>query len=346
MKFLFYVHSHISYLSALSVITEKLLCLDDVYILSEDYKRESPVEVINFDSLLAQSGLYFSLKKKMLPQYEIDEVIEKLIGGEEFELYLAWPMLYCKFLMIHPHCTSFHFIEEGLSAYWNNMSLKEILFQRNPRQNVKSTLSFAGIIERLKDAITVFRGINTAIQYIPQLYFQYISDESIHYYGFSDDSFCLVQRNKHVMDMVKNLKSYSFEGTPVFNNSVFYVSDYNQSSHLSYEEYLQELNKLSKYLTKHNIAKLNVKWHYRCNDVIKVKLTSYLKSIYFGEITFIATDVILEMVFINSQDLIVLGCYSSLLFYAAILGHKAYSFCEEENDNFSMYWKKVKRLNS
>lgn len=346
MKTIFFVHSHITYLAALAVIQTEHLLLKDILILSISYNRDTPIKVHNILDFVPKGNLIVKIKRKFLPQFDSDYAINYFIGDEPFVLYLAWPVYHCKFLMTHPNCKAFHFIEEGLSAYWNNMSLDEILFQRAAHQNIRSSLSLSGIKERLIDAMTVFRGYNTAIQHIPNLYFQYISDNRVHFYGFCEDSFCLAFRNKHVMNMAESLKNYNFEGIPSMDNSVVYISDYNTASHMSYEDYLLELDELSRYLTERNIDNVSIKWHYKCSELLNNKLTAYIKSKYHGHVTIIHSDIIMEIVFITSQRMLVLGNNSSLLFYAALSGQEALSLAKERNDGFEVYWRKVKLISA
>lgn len=346
MKSVFFVHSHITYLAALAVIQTEQLPLEDVLILSISYNRETPIKVHNILDVVPKRNLGVKIKRKFLPQFDSNYAINYFIGDEPFVLYLAWPVYHCKFLMTHPNCKAFHFIEEGLSAYWNNMSLDEILFQRAPHQKVRSSLSLSGIKERLNDAMTVFRGYNTAIQHIPNLYFQYTSDNRVHFYGFCEESFCLAFRNKHVMNMAESLKNYIFEGIPCMDNSVVYVSDYNKASHMSYEDYLMELDELSCYLSDRNIDNVSIKWHYRCSEQLNNNLTAYIKSMYHGHVTIIPSDIIMEIVFIISHRMLVLGNNSSLLFYAALSGQEASSLAKIRNDGFEAYWRKVKLVNA
>lgn len=346
MKSVFFVHSHITYLAALAVIQTEKLPLEGVFLFSVSYNRESPIKVHNILNVVPKRSLRVSLKRKLLPQFDSDYAIKHFIGDEPFELFLAWPVYHCKFLMTHPNCKAFHFLEEGLSAYWNNMTLDEILFQRAAHQSVRSSLSWSGIKERMTDALTVFRGYNTAIQHIPNLYFQFISDNRVNYYGFSEDSFCLAFRNKHVMNMAESLKEYIFDGIPTMDDSVVYVSDYNTFSHMSYEEYLQELDDLARYLSENSFKKVSIKWHYKCDQALKDNLTAYFTSKFYGDVTIIPTETIMEIVFIKSQRMIVLGNNSSLLFYAALSGHPALSLAKEKNEGFEVYWKKVKLINA
>lgn len=344
MKTVFFVHSHITYLSALAVIQTEHLPIEDVLILSVSYNRDTPIKVHNIIDVVPKGNLFVKLKRKFLPQFDSDYAINLFIKNEPFVLYLAWPVYHCKFLMTHPNCKAFHFIEEGLSAYWNNMTLDEILFQRAAHQNIRSSLSLSGIKERMIDSMTVFRGYNTAIQHIPNLYFQYISDNRVHYYGFCEDSFCLAFRNKHVMNMAESLKEYSFEGIPIMDDSVVYVSDYNTVSHMSYEDYLLELDDLAHYLTIRKINSVYVKWHYKCSNQLKNNLTTYFKRKYQGVVTIIPTETIMEIVFIKSRNMTVIGNNSSLLFYAALSGHEALSLANEKNGGFEIYWEKVKLI--
>lgn len=346
MKKVFFVHSHITYLAALAVIATERYPLDDVLLLSTSYKRATPVKVRNVVEIIPKGNLLVRLKRFFMPQYDSDYFANVVLKGEPFVLFFAWPDYFCKYLMASPNCQAFHFIEEGLSAYWNNMTLNEILFQRNPHQSVRSTLSLAGIKERLIDANVVFRGLNTAIQYVPSLYHQYTSDNRVHFYGFCEDSFCLAIRNKHVMDMAESLKGYTFDDIPRMDNRYVYVSDYNTDSHMTYEEYLQELDDLVQFLWSKNVKDVSIKWHYKCNEQLKDKLTSYFKSHFPGNVDIIPTEVIMEIVFIISRGMVVLGNNSSLLFYSSLSGHETLSLAKERNGDFEVYWRKVKLINA
>lgn len=345
MKYLFFVHSHISYLSALSIIADKQLNHNDCYVLSGSYKSEKPIKVININMAGRSSNRIGRLLDWLNPQRIADNTVDRLIGDAPFELYMAWAYTTCKFLMTHKNCRSYHFMEEGLSVYWNNMSLKEILFQRSPNLHTRSSMSLSGIKERLNDAYMVFRGYNSTIQFIPDLYFQFISDQKVHYYGFCDKSFHLAFRNKHVMNMVETLNNYEFENVLILDSKDIYVSDYNNLSHVSYNDYLKELDKLSLWLTVNHKKEIYIKWHYKCSSELKDKLTNYIKSKYNGDIHIIPTEVILEITFIKSNNLTVYGNTSSLLFYASLLGHKALSLNDSKNDCFTEYWNRVDLIN-
>lgn len=341
MKYLFFVHSHISYLSALSVISYKQLDVKDCHILSSSYSSTKPIKVVNINSLAKLNGLYNKVHDWFCPQNLVDRAVNELVGDAPFEFYMAWSYMTCKFFITHKNCANFHFLEEGLSAYWNDMSLKEIMFQHNPKAHSRSVLSFTGLKERIIDSLLVFRGYNSVIQSIPDLYFQFISDNSIHYYGYCEQSFVFAFRNKHIMSMLDTLKQYEFDNVLKLNSKYLYVSDYNHLSHDTIDDYKKELDKLTSYIKRHGIDEIYIKWHYKCEKSTKDILTEYVRSRFPGKVLIIPTEVILEITFIKSERLIVLGNTSSLLFYASLLGHSSYSLCEKRNECFEEYWKRV-----
>lgn len=343
MKHVFFVHSHITYLASLSVICHLRLSLNDVIIVSSSYIREKPLKVININNYNGRR-LLDKCKNYFYPYRRTDTFVKKAINDGNYTLYIGWNNIDQRYLMTHPKCKGINFIEEGLSAYWNNMTIKEIIFQRNPNQRIRSTFSLSGLIERVRDALTIFRGYNSAIQSIPNQYFQFCSDESINYYGFDKSSFWLVNRNKHVMNISDLIKRFNFNEQALPNKSIVYISDYNASSHSSLEEYTQELDSLINYLKANSIEKVFVKWHYKCNQIMSDKLTKYLKKKYNGIVEILPTSVVMEIVFLKSKFLTVLGNTSSLLFYASIMGHDTLSFASSKNLDFKVFWEKIKLI--
>ena len=334
MKHIFGVHSPISYLSALGVIIEEQIDYKDVVIVSETFGLEyEPIPIIKISpkrNILDKVFLRKNLKEA------VDKFVDKFCQSDQFIMYVPAFQFLDKFLVIHPQCISFNFVEEGMASYSKYFTLNA------------SFLSSYGCLEyskhffkRLKEKATqirvVLQGYTTKIHAIYPFYLSYVTNPNIVFYGFHRDSHTIAKRKK-TLSFEKIFKDYKFETEFDLSNSCIWVDD--PDIHLkadSFDAYLNSINNTYiQYLKTHDISFTYIKYHYRQTEDIKRKINNLFIENQIN-IKIIPNTVVLEIEFLGSKNISVFGFYSSLLIYAKLLGHNSYSvasnisYCESNH---------------
>lgn len=344
MKHLFLVHTPVTYLVSISVIKELKISkkdaiiifheFDDKDILENDmYTHESMKEFYkkNFFGKLYEYFRYFNIPDRM------DKVIDKIVGDEKFTAYVPVLTPVHKFLITHRNCISFNFIEEGLAQYFKEDTLETI----NPlyrKYSWRSSIT-KNTKRILNEMYLVLRGYNFKLSGLPFSYSCYNSFRNIIFYGLSQDSYPLINDQKKVVLSFekKNFSGIKQKYNISLDGKIVWIGDPGVIHHGFNEKiYLQGIKEGCINFIKHKgVSDIFIKFHRDESD----NLRQVVKKLFLDNkisIQVIPDSAIMELLLFEANNVTLIGVYSSLLYYASIMGHKSFSiweFLKEEYTN-------------
>lgn len=343
MKHIFVVYSPITYLVTLSTISHLRLDKNEYIIFGKDwgYNVENVYDFTKELTLYRRIRFYFNIPKLY------DFILKKYIGDDKFICYIPMVYDFPRFLITHPNCTRFNFIEEGAISYVVNrlpdyqsyeyryFTWRDRLFSKN----------------RLKSVSMILRGQNLKLLSWPLYYESYVNCRNIDYYCLSEESFPLA-KEKNVVSIKSAVKDFRIESKCSMNEDeiIFISDDAVETYDYPIERYLSLVeDELIKYLLKINRKKILLKLHPR-ELPYKIKEVENLFDKNGIEYSYINKDVILEIdLEAIPYQVTMIGFDSTLLLYGAFAGHTAYSIPREINrfgvGEIPVFDKKVKRLN-
>lgn len=322
MKHLFVVHSNITYLAALGVISKEGLSNEDVRIYSTFFTVSDPlpVEILDLpafkDALLGlRLGRWLDLAKTT------EQQIQRFIGNDQFTAYIPSAPFPCNILITHRQCVGFHFIEEGASSYYPSITLDEMC------KILPSSPWRLGGIQRAKDAFNVCRTGGSVVNKIPYTYDSFINCAGVRYYGFFEPAFANVRQRDRVIrlsfeEIIRHFK------LPIVkrSNEILILGTCNDGNYFSVDKYIEQLKKALDYcLTTGKARDLAIKFHPRESEEMKNRTKSLLKQCgcRYKELP---PDYMVELMLAVSEDMTILGTASTLNLYAGMMGHKSISF--------------------
>ncbi len=363
MKHLFLVHSPITYLISVSIITELKIAKEDAVIVFHE-----------FDEVDKQNDQYIGviinrvyIKKLSFRKFynyiryfniinRIDRLVNAIIKNQKFISYIPVLTYIGKSLITHPNCTSFSFIEEGLGHYYKEETVHSLtatnskdLFRSSGLKNIRRVLS---------ETYLLYRGYNFKLQALPFSYSCYHSFKNVGFYGLSSDSFPLIDQEKKIIIpfVAKNFGLIKQDESINLNSKIIWVGDGSVSQHgFSQNLYLEGIKEgCIRFLKEKETKNIFIKFHRdETNNLRKI-----IKKIFEDnqiEVQVIPDSVIMDLLLFIAEYVILIGVYSSLLYYASVMGHTSFSiyeFLKKEyskvlkNRNFDFYWDKVKLIKS
>ena len=358
MKHLFLVHSPVAYLVSVSVINELKIDKEDAVIIFNEFAKipsgsYTGISINEFYKSKGLKKLFNTLRYFSIPQ-RIDRLVEHITGEEKFIAYIPVLHLLTKSLITHPNCYSFSFIEEGLTNYYKEETLQS-LAMINSKDSWRS--SFLKNTRRvLNEMYLVLRGYNFKLQTLPFSYSCYNAFTDVGFYCLSDQSFPLINQNKKVIlpfeqKFFTSLKQqFDFD----LSNKIVWIGDASVKqrgfSESIYMEGIQE--GCANFIKEKNQKEIFIKFH---RDETKSMRKQIQKLFLDNDISFqvIPDSVIMELLLFKSKNVTLVGVYSSLLYYASIMGHHSFSiyeFLKKEysealkNRDFNFYWNEVELI--
>jgi hypothetical protein len=361
MKHIFLVHSPVTYLSSVAVINELKISEENAIIIFFEFKKltqKNKYTAVSISEFYTKRGLlkktynyfkYFNVIKR------IDRLAGEVTKNEKFITYVPALIFAGKALVTHKNCVAFNFIEEGLMNYYKEETLFG-LTAVNSKDPWRSDL-FKNPTLILNEIYQILRGYNFKLQALPFSYSCYNGLPNVFFYGLSKDSFPLINKNKQVIIPFKKNIFSDIEQKQKFNltDQTIWIGDGAVIQHnLSVSVYIKGIeNGCIKYLQQNNIQNIFIKFH---RDE-PTSLRETVKDVFIKNginITIIPDNIILELLLFESSNTTLIGVFSSLLYYAVIMNHSAfsiYNFLKEEYSklfagrDFSFYWNMVKLIN-
>lgn len=329
MKYIFVIHSNITYLISLGIIAKEGLSDNNVLILSDGYNCEGPIpiKVITVEPnrhLLKQSikkyiQLYFN------PAHELYSVIDKFLKGDKFIAFVPVLHLSKKLVLLHDKCEQFHFIEEGTASYYSSMTFDEYaIVYRNKGWFYKK--GFRGILERLHVAYKEFGFKTGKIESIP---ISYMNHDSIgrKFYGLSEMAYPAIKFGEKIIVKVSSLlDSFTWvNDISLLSNVSVWIGDPDIADRYGYDSFKQCIIERLIPAIKNNT--LYIRYHYRESEIQRKIFTDILDN-YSVVYRVIDEKQIMELIFLKSNNCKCYSFGSSLSMYAKILGHESYSIAK------------------
>lgn len=324
MKHIFIVHSHITYIASLAVVIHENLANEDVIFISDGYSlpvnHYKVIPVIVNQSCFPKWKLISRAKVFLSPIRYLYPIIESHTNNEKFVAYISVFHKIKKYVIAHPQCAGFHFIEEGLSSYYENFSL-DFYTMENPYPWFYDK-GIKGVKQRFNVIMDCLGTNIPKFESIPLFYKPYIDDEERRFYGLSDFSFPNVT-NRIIIPIREVAERMEItEHIQILSDRKIWIGDPDIMAVVGENFYYECLKKIIPSITQGD--KLSVRFHYRETNGQRVKFMGFLDSIGVAY-EIIDDSQIMEFVLLKSTNCKLYGVNSSLLIYAKILGQQSYS---------------------
>jgi len=323
MKHVFTIHSSLTFLVAYATIKHLDLDKSDILLISQSYE----VPISDFKVISDFHNARNNTTLKRIENFNVPKAFDKYISehldGQDFTAYVDLMSYYQKILITHNNCKSFHFIEEGNSAYQAKDDLQDITWSE--RKDAWRTSN----LFQLKSLMRVLRGYNLRLLSLPYIYSAYAFMEDTKFFAFSQNAFYNVLNEKRVLLRPakddNNIKKLA--GGHAYQNATIWL-DGSNSRYTGLDEsfYHAAIRKAVPILKEKGVIKDKVYAKLRPGIVDKSsnKLVSILSEFNI-QVEVMPNDLILEAFFMQSENCNVIGVLTAALEYAHVFGHKVYS---------------------
>lgn len=357
MKHVFYIHSPITYLIAISVCHYLSLPKKDVLFICDGFYRESQMFIAMDISRYNKSKTFLGRGIKNIKYFNkakfIDKVINDFILEDQFIAYVPVMRFIEKIIVTHKRCKGFNFIEEGLAHYHKGETLHS-LSTASAKSEWRTSLSMrCQWNEIFRQVIALIRGYNMKLLSLPFSYSCYNQFTDVLFFGTNADTFPMVDEQKRqIIPLIKDINPFS--NNLRLDNKVVWIGD-NGVDYYGFSKrlYLEGIRKgVVLYLKKVGINELFVKYHRGESPAMRSIQLKIFKENGI-DVVVIPDNVILEEILLNSINVTLYGVYSSLLYYASLMGHQTISIYELlkrdyaknlEGKNMDFFWSKVKAI--
>ena len=305
---------------AFSIARQEQLDANEIIVISANYKLPIPFGKVIPAFSDTQKGWLGKISNLNVGA-AFDTYLEATIGDEDFYAYIDIMHTYQKLLVTHYRCKGFHFFEEGTDSYMLPLTLEDFT-----RTAVSDSFRNIKLKDTIKETVRTLRGYTSALHSLPYHSQSYQYDRQRKYYCLS--KFCypgVADGQKEIVTLNFLKEELSILSSDVMlDDSIILVEEtYPDKYNISDKKY-KEILQLS--LEKLNVDnKLSVYLKLRPGKNISgsrlVRLLDELGIIYEA----LPYDALAEGVFLNAKKLNVIGFVSSLMFYAQIFGHEAFS---------------------
>ncbi|MEO8932804.1 MAG: polysialyltransferase family glycosyltransferase, partial [Xanthomarina sp.] len=234
----------------------------------------------------------------------LDREIQSLVNKEPFTIYLPqFNHSLFQILASHFLCENSVLVEEGITAY----KLDKALYT-----NTKT-----GFVQFLSSIFTKrFILKNNHYHPYPLTKFKYAIT-------LSEDGFPFIEMKKVILINREAIADYI--NIIVDEDLVFVLDSFKERAMISDEEYFTIIEETLNLLKSHK-RRLLVKFHPEQNEVIREKTLNFISNSFkFENVVYLNDSCILELEFLKSKNLIVIGMHTSLLYYANKFGHNVLS---------------------
>jgi hypothetical protein len=346
MKYIFTIHSPITFLMCISIVRREELSVNDVIIITSNYKP--PIQFGKVEPSFAEQNKSLLDKAKSINAAQsFDKYIDTITKGQEYTAFIDIMHNYQKLLVTNQKCKLFHFFEEGTDSYMNALTLEDFT-----RTAVSKNFRTGGFKNLAREIIRSLRGYTSAIHSLPYHSQSYQYDLQRNYYCLSD--YCYpgvpsaqkIKVSPQFSDEEINILSSNYRR----DNSVVLIEEtYPEVYSVSDDAYKRiiEIAWSNLKLNKNEVIYLKLR---PSKSQVKSRLVRLLDELSISY-EVLPHGILAEGFFLTSKGLRVVGFVSSLLFYASIFGHEAYSFMNLlENrpktrfDNINGFKKLVKNI--
>jgi hypothetical protein len=315
-------------LSAIGIIDYHKLDYENVFIIALSYQcPKGKMKILNVNPIKG------NLIQKIASQLQylnyakyFDQFITKITKSEDFIAFLPDMHLIGKLLVTNPHCKGFNFFEEGIASYvtYDNLNTLGYFFYNMPWRNNLFRIKDLGHFFR--NLMYIVKGYNLKVLSLPRPANCYTSFKNVNFYGFCQDVFPNSAKTKKYILSFKQIRKYFSVSSNLssLNNGYIWIGDHIMGQY-SIDMYLNAINSsIIKDAKKNNISEIHIKFHHfdteESNNLI---LQHFMKNGF--NVIVVQKEIILEIELLDLINVSVYGIASSLLFYAALIGHKSYA---------------------
>ena len=326
MVHIFTIHSHITFLSALGTVAyENLDTRKVIFICGGGYQpmvsEKFGGEIFeSFDDISSKNSFLRKLRNfnytKTCKQY-----INKVTKGESYTAYIDLMSVFNRYLVTQTNCIGFNIIEEGIVNYADYDDFN--LWTADLRE-------FAWHLDGINDWRQIFKGCLRllrsrslrllAMPIHPNLYTLH---KNVRAYCFSQEAFTYTRSDKKKILTMNTILPFVKQGQyRIPDKSWVWIGDTLSSAYKLFIEHFEDA--ILQLLEEINPTKEKylVYLKFRGPETIQEKeITLKALELYNFDVEFIDYEVIMELEFLGSKNLKVMGIASSLLIYAHLMGH-------------------------
>jgi len=310
LNHIFYIHSNITYLASLSII-EELELREPILLFGRGYTNDSIKnnytkivldEYIDTLNDVPSSGSAWLIFKYAISIRYLKQLITKY-GKNGYICYLPHVKNFLmQYFVMHKACKHFCIIEDGLLSYSNTIAFIK-------QTNRKYTSTISGRILRF---LKYFNHLNSSSVYFP------IKANLVGVYLFYDSQ----DKNRDIKPKILSWPKLNIELPDYSNRKIFIIDNLDSNNFLDKKNYLSVYRSIFKEFYQ---MELFIKFHPANKPSLAVINLLDEQRINYR---IIPPNIPLELVFLKSKSLKIYGLFSSLLFYAAIMGHESVSFAK------------------
>ena len=316
MKHLFMMHSAITYLASLSVISAENLDTRDCLFIYQGNNLGFPGFVNSIFLAEVQVGQWGYVKK-------IDKIVDDYLKGDSFHVYIASVNALSRILISNKNCVSINFIEEGTASYFSSYNMG--LFFNEYRKSENRIIGVRSFVREFKYYLRAILNLYP-IKYfrLPLDYCNYAFVDDICFYCTNQYTFPL-SRNRKVIPLAGNYKN-QLEAQYDLNDQYLWISS------KLFDNYPNDTEKLAKiikdffrdYIRHTPITKIYVKFHQYEKESSKTLLLGIFEELGISSVV-MDDSVIMEIELLRSKNLTMFGDITSLLLYNSLWGNKSIS---------------------
>ncbi len=330
MKYIFTIHSHITFLSALAVVEYDMLDKKDVIFICSNYippiREGSKIKLLkSLDEVESKYG-FFKRIASINYNKGTDNYIDRLVHKDSFIAYIDLMSVFNRFLVTNPLCKQFHFIEEGIVNYGDFDSFRMLTMDLD---NFNWRLSYKKHYKEIVQSVyRIIRGRSLRILNLPIHPNIYAFFEGVFFYGFSEYTYPNIPESKKKVisfSLVRQELETPTISEKQMNNAYIWIGDSMCTHYKIAKNHFQEaIHQLLENINVTTNKSIFIKYRGTESEDEREVLESTLKKYNF-KIQFLPKDTVVELVFMNFKNLTVFGNGSSLLIYAKLMGHNTHS---------------------
>lgn len=335
---LFWVHSNLAYLMAISIIAhEKLEERRCLLVLSRGMEIDSKIKCVRlwadrssqntkprgqwFSGTLQESLAFWRVRSAVRG---LDQRVESLTAGSGFYAYIpnTHPIT-CQLLATHANCLGFSLFEEGTTSMYMDI----IDARQKGKGFARTALSLFGYGRRVS--------LNK-----PRLDLNYKQA-----YSVTQQAFPFLE-SKTVLDLVEPPEATLQSEAMCFDHAVLVVVDsFVENGYTSLQAYVSAMrDALNSFLPAKcsHSRPIFVKFHPHQSQSVKEGVISVMESVIGdGGYKLLKPSFLVELILLKTRGVLVINGASSLGWYAYLWGHKVYSFAERIADYDPGFWQRL-----
>lgn len=340
MKHVFVIHSNLTYLAALGVISKENISLNDVVILAFHHSMENinnPIKCYYIKNYGIKDIFKYPYRTLRYVSW-VDKIINELCCNENYVAYIDSMFPLPKIVATNKHCLNYHFLEEGLSVY--NGTIPKWLHSYCPYSDFRHK----NIRHFINDIFLIIKGYTNSVIQLPIVYNGYFNTENVKFYGFREESFYGVTKNKIKIDLKDVANKFDFHTNYNFNNVSVWLGTLICGTR-NINTYIEAIEKFCiPHLKKQNQKKIYIKFHPAQSQEYRELEYEIFKKNEF-DVIIIPDNIFFEIEMIKAINLSIYAVDTSVMLYALLCNIKCFSIIKRLKDfqwvNTPVLWNNI-----